>query len=100
MMRIFQLRRTRLVSTSLLGCCVIARPVVAQQIPATASSAAVMPTERNQPSPAEPTAPASTAAPQGNSDQIQDIIVTAERRAGTTQHTAASLSVRTGKELL
>jgi len=100
MMRIFQHRHVCLVSTSVLGCCVIAQPVVAQQVPATASSAAVSPTEGNQPSTGEPTAPASTADPQYDSDHVQDIIVTAERRAGTVQRTAASLSVRSGKELM
>jgi iron complex outermembrane receptor protein len=100
MMMTYKHRCASLVSTSLLGCCVIAQPAAAQQVPATASSAAVMPTERSQPSAGEPTAPASTAAPQGDLDPFQEIVVTAERRTSTVQRTAASLSVRSGAELL
>ncbi|EGY02635.1 putative outer membrane salicin receptor [Nitrospirillum viridazoti Y2] len=53
--------------------------------------------ERNQPSADEPTAPAGL---QRFPDQLEEIIVTAERRTSTTQRTAASLSVRSGEDLL
>lgn len=96
-MKIFQHRRARLLSTSLLCCCAIAQPVAAQQGGATASPAATSPAERNQPSTGERTTPAGVAWPY---DPTQDIIVTAERRTGTSQRTAASLSVRSGAELL
>lgn len=99
-MTIFQHRRARLLSTSLFGCCAIAQPAMAQQVPATASPAAASPTERVQPSAEESAAPAGTAGPQGSADPFQEIVVTAERRVGTAQRTAASLSVRSGEELL
>jgi iron complex outermembrane receptor protein len=99
-MRIKRHRRARLLSTSLLGYCVIAQPAVAQQVPATAPPAAASPTEPNQSSTGAPTAPASTAGPQRSFDETQDIIVTAERRRSTSQRIAASLSVRGGEELL
>lgn len=44
----------------------------------------------------QPTAPATAAK---DSEAIEEVIVTAERRASTAQRTAASISVRTGEEM-
>ena len=69
-----------LLSTSLLGCAIVAQP-------AYAADAA---------SPASPGA----AAPSTDASTIQEIIVTAERRFNSAQKTAAAISVRTGEDLL
>ena len=94
-MRILQHRRARLLSTSLLGCCAIAQPSLAQEAPATAAPPAASEAERTQPATGE-----QAADPQRSFDETQDIIVTAERRTSTSQRIAASLSVRNGEELL
>ncbi len=64
-----------LLSTSLLACTVAAQPALAQSA-------------------------APTAKPTTGDAAIADIIVTAERRFNTAQRTAASVSVRTGGDLL
>jgi iron complex outermembrane receptor protein len=62
-----------LLSTTLLGCAVVAHPAFAQNAPAPAA-----------------------AQPQ----VLQEVVVTAEHRTSTAQKTAASVSVRSGKDML
>jgi outer membrane receptor protein involved in Fe transport len=69
-----------LVSTSLLACAVAAQPAFAQDAAAPAPTSA-----SDQPK---------------DSQEVQDIIVTAERRFNTAQKTAASVTVRSGDDLL
>ena len=69
-----------LVSTSLLGCATLAQPAFAQNAPVQGSASA------------------SSQAP--DSQAIKEVVVTAERRTSTAQHTAASISVRSGRDML
>jgi outer membrane receptor protein involved in Fe transport len=62
-----------LLSTTLLGCAVIAHPAFAQNAPAPAAAQAQV---------------------------LQEVVVTAEHRTSTAQKTAASVSVRTGSDML
>ena len=76
------MNRIRLLgSTSLLGCAVAATPALAQNASAQGSPAAT------------------TAIPQ-SPQELQEVTVTAERRTSTAQRTAASISVRSGREML
>jgi len=67
-----------LVSTSLFACVVVAQPAFAQSAPVQGSASAT------------------SQAPQ----QLQEVMVTAEHRTSTAQHTAASISVRSGRDML
>ncbi|EIZ77730.1 putative outer membrane salicin receptor [Novosphingobium sp. Rr 2-17] len=70
-----------MLSTSLLSCAIAAQPALAQS---TAGSAT----------------PSASGQADESGQQLQDIIVTAERRTSTAQKTAASVSVRSGTEML
>ena len=70
-----------LVSTSLLGCAVIAQPVFAQNASVQGNPSAIGQAPNNAPA-------------------LQEVTVTAERRTSTVQRTAASISVRSGRDML
>jgi len=65
-------------STSLFACVVVAQPAFAQNAPVQGSASAT------------------SQAPQ----QLQEVVVTAEHRTSTAQRTAASISVRSGRDML
>jgi len=66
-----------LVSTSLLACTTLVQTAVAQRAPAAAAD-----------------------QPSKDSQVLQEVIVTAERRINTVQATAAAISVRSGEDML
>jgi len=68
-----------LLSTSLLGCAVLVQPAFAQDASGQAASA---------------------ASNQSSGQTLQEVVVTAERRTNTAQKTAASISVRSGSDML
>jgi outer membrane receptor protein involved in Fe transport len=70
-----------LLSTSVLGCAILVQPAFAQNASARAAASA-----SNQPS--------------ADSQTVQEVVVTAERRTSTAQKTAASISVRSGSDML
>ena len=76
------MNRIRLpLSTALLGCAVMVQPAFAEDTSAPAAASA-----SNQPS--------------KDSQILEEIVITAERRISTAQKTAASVSVRSGEDLL
>lgn len=79
-------RKHLLLSTSLLAGIIAAQPALAQT--------------NTAPDTAEPTQPATPNPLLTNTGALEDIIVTAERRFNTAQKTAASISVRSGDDLL
>jgi len=67
-----------LLSTSVLGCAILVQPAFAQ----------------------DASAPATTSASNQPSTALQEVVVTAEHRTSTAQKTAASISVRSGRDML
>jgi len=70
-----------LVSTSLFGCAVVGQPAFAQNATAQGS-------------------PTPTGQASKDAQALKEVVVTAERRTSTVQRTAASISVRSGADML
>lgn len=79
-------RMPYLLSASLLACAASAQPVWALS-PGDATGGT-------------PDAASSATPPPGNDTEVREIVVTAEHRTSTAQKTAASISVRSGEEML